>query len=666
MLGVVVSADVDPCPISTTDWGTLALIAGRQPNDFSGADACYATPGMKPCAASFGLGTSVLYSTGVCLPASCNDTQLLESASVKGFMQVQFSFPLNIVPGSWYVFTCTTPGSLGGGDWDARSITMLVACGVVVAVAVGCTLAVYMRESLIDLKADLEAPENSGNEMQPSADGDLESPGSATSGSPLKQPLLPGERSSLLEGKRSVSTGSGRGVSKPHSQLWEVVKCWDLVHNTGRMFATSGDRNKETAALNGIRGISMGLVILGHTVLFRNFFLLNATEFNEHASRVWTFQIIPSAEFSVDSFFMMSGFLVTLGILRRFKSGKSLNIPLLYLHRYLRLTPAYMFALFFFTYVVPHFSWGPYWDMPQQRQMCQSQWWKNLLYIQNLTQDSTGDQCFGWAWYLSNDMMFFLISPLYLLAYKWRPLVGVAAIVATITASVIATTVYSAKEDIFSLIDLSGTKNWGNSDVMYIRPWHRIGPYLCGMLAAMAWFRYREAILASGRRHTLTFAKPVLVRCAAHVTLLGIMLAIFYSPANMYATEVPEWSKSRLVAYTGFTRTAWGAGLAALSLLWFSAPRNWISRLLSASFWEVIARLTYGAYIMHPIVLFVIVWDNTQMLRYTRIQIGAAFAGAWFLSYACAAVLFLFVEKPCMQLEALLFKRIGAGGGGSE
>lgn len=123
---------------------------------------------------------------------------------------------------------------------------------------------------------------------------------------------------------------------------------------------------------------------------------------------------------------------------------------------------------------------------------------------------------------------------------------------------------------------------------------------------------------------------------------------------------------------------------------------------------EVIARLTYGAYIMHPIVLFVIVWDNTQvgagavlesrwcvpgracgceldlfgsprgacvhavalvlwqMLRYTRIQIGAAFAGAWLLSYACAAVLFLFVEKPCMQLEALLFKRLGAGGGGSE
>ena len=69
----------------------------------------------------------------------------------------------------------------------------------------------------------------------------------------------------------------------------------------------------------------------------------------------------------------------------------------------------------------------------------------------------------------SNDMMFFLISPLYLLAYKWRPLVGVAAIVATITASVIAMTVYSARHEAYSLVDLSGTKHWGDSTTMYIR-----------------------------------------------------------------------------------------------------------------------------------------------------------------------------------------------------
>ena len=52
-----------------------------------------------------------------------------------------------------------------------------------------------------------------------------------------------------------------------------------------------------------------------------------------------------------------------------------------------------------------------------------------------------------------------------------------------------------------------------------------------------------------------------------------------------------------------------------------------------------------------------------QLLRYSRIQIGASFAGAWLLAYACSAVLFLFVEKPFMQMEMLLFKRLGVGAG---
>jgi hypothetical protein len=54
----------------------------------------------------------------------------------------------------------------------------------------------------------------------------------------------------------------------------------------------------------------------------------------------------------------------------------------------------------------------------------------------------------------------------------------------------------------------------------------------------------------------------------------------------------------------------------------------------------------------------------SQMLRYSRIQVGGAFAGGWLLAYACSAALFLFVEKPFMQMEMLLFKRLGVGAGG--
>ena len=43
----------------------------------------------------------------------------------------------------------------------------------------------------------------------------------------------------------------GGGTAAQESLLWELAKCWDLMHNTGRMLAVSGARNAETAALNG-------------------------------------------------------------------------------------------------------------------------------------------------------------------------------------------------------------------------------------------------------------------------------------------------------------------------------------------------------------------------------------------------------------------------------
>jgi hypothetical protein len=95
----------------------------------------------------------------------------------------------------------------------------------------------------------------------------------------------------------------------------------------------------------------------------------------------------------------MSGFLVTFAVLKRFEvgghvpgtvpvlvmnhrpllhylslhsqAGKSLNVGVMILHRYLRLTPSYAFVLFFLTFVVPHMAAGPYWAVV----VSQSQMW---------------------------------------------------------------------------------------------------------------------------------------------------------------------------------------------------------------------------------------------------------------------------------------------------
>ena len=82
-----------------------------------------------------------------------------------------------------------------------------------------------------------------------------------------------------------------------------------------------------------------------------------------------------------------------------------------------------------------------------------------------------------------------------------------------------------------------------------------------------------------------------------HLATIAALMALFYGVTPMYENAVPDWSKDRLVAYTSLSRVAWAVGLAILSVLWFSAPGNYISRALSASFWEPITRLSYGAYV---------------------------------------------------------------------
>ena len=69
--------------------------------------------------------------------------------------------------------------------------------------------------------------------------------------------------------------------------------------------------------------------------------------------------------------------------------------------------------------------------------------------------------------------------------------------------------------------------------------------------------------------------------------------------------------------------------------------------------------MTFGAYIVHPMVLSIAYFSQTQLQRYSPLQLGFNFAATWTLSYALAGVLFVLVEKPFMSMEIVAFKRLG-------
>lgn len=89
--------------------------------------------------------------------------------------------------------------------------------------------------------------------------------------------------------------------------------------------------------------------------------------------------------FAVDTFFVLSGFLVTISFLKQLEKRGRVNILKMYLHRYLRITPVVAVTIFLFLTLFRFVGSGPYHNFLIQSHLpqCQDYWWSALLHVQN-------------------------------------------------------------------------------------------------------------------------------------------------------------------------------------------------------------------------------------------------------------------------------------------
>ena len=161
-----------------------------------------------------------------------------------------------------------------------------------------------------------------------------------------------------------------------------------MYTNLIKLFETSQTSNKNSSVigcLNGIRCLSMVWIILAHR--FAN--ILSGPTINLIYISQWIKQypnmLIISGTMSVDTFFLLSGFLVTHSILKDLDRQQFMNVPYKYLHRYLRLTPSLAMLIVYHVTLFKYSGSGPFWKVGVDviEKTCKSNWWINLLYIQN-------------------------------------------------------------------------------------------------------------------------------------------------------------------------------------------------------------------------------------------------------------------------------------------
>ncbi|CAN0116001.1 unnamed protein product, partial [Laminaria digitata] len=212
---------------------------------------------------------------------------------------------------------------------------------------------------------------------------------------PAREPLLPSSSSSSrVPGNQNPACFRGGSSSSPpgesgnsgrrdgqnynshnnndniESSSWRgCLECFSLMLNMDKLVAPprAGD---EFGALDGVRTLSMMWVVLGHVLIYALSgpgFTNTVDVLPRHGEGLLarlSAQVLPGGFLAVDTFFLMSGFLLSSVLLPKLASG-SLGrwrwIGKAYLHRYLRLTPTLAFTTFFVWKVLPLLGEGPGW-----------------------------------------------------------------------------------------------------------------------------------------------------------------------------------------------------------------------------------------------------------------------------------------------------------------
>ena len=428
-----------------------------------------------------------------------------------------------------------------------------------------------------------------------------------------------------------------------------------LLQNAKKLlFARSKDGDKNLELLNGLRVISMFWVILGHTY----FYSLDSAVLNPTIPfdlfRLFSFNIVSSGPYAVDIFFWLSGFLGVYLLLvgMNKKRGKMQPFWMIYLHRFLRLIPMYVATLLFYWYLMSSVGSGPIFFTYNEyhTSYCDKVWWTHLLFLNNFYEiHKDADKCMGWTWYLPNDFQFFLLIPLLVYLLYRRRMIGIIFIsvfqIICFVVTIIVAYEYNLRPSYFE-----ATGDYYK--LYYYRPYIRIPPFTIGVFTALFLYSYNfeepeDSFIKRmmNRVHNSRCIRLVLYFFGS-IFLLG-MIFIFY-PINNYPDDFSDFFN---VMFLTFSRAIFILGLTMILLPGLMGHCWAVRKFLSLDLWTPLARLTFGAYMLHPTFML---FDalNTYKGEYITINGGIVKYVCWLVvSFFTSMIFTLAVETPFMILE---------------
>ena len=412
-----------------------------------------------------------------------------------------------------------------------------------------------------------------------------------------------------------------------------ILLSFSLYKNGRNLLSTKQPAGTFTC-LHGIRFLSLAWIILGHAyfMMFDRNQIVNANllAYKKYLEPMLFSTIFNQLTNAVDPFFVMSAFLVSVSYLKSLKrsegkvSAKSIGI--LYLHRYWRLTPVYAAVMMIYTFLFPYVNRGPL-SKPDLFQECRDFWWSNFLYINNVI----GQGCMGWGWYLACDFQFYILSPLILIPlYKYKK-IGMT-LVGLIFAMTIGTNLYT----IYGFH--TGTLSYEYDN--YAMPYTRIGPYLQGLLLGYIFFKTEfkfklsKVVIISGWIGAVTF------------TSLVVFLPHFYCDGC--------WNLASEILFDSLHRNLFSLAVSWIIFACVSGYGSFINSFLSWNFFVPLSKLSYVAYLFHPILMKGVIYGSRNVYYISWWNLFYSSCANVMLSVIFSSVISLIFEVPMLGVEKVV------------
>eukprot|EP00966_Prymnesium_polylepis_P049206 1138550-Prymnesium_polylepis.2 len=154
------------------------------------------------------------------------------------------------------------------------------------------------------------------------------------------------------------------------------------------------------------------------------------------------------------------------------------------------------------------------------------------------------------------------------------------------------------------------------------------------------------------------------VAWAAVLSSLAILLACVFGTFGLYQHYPTNWSlasyrEQRRVHRTQPSRLVHRSLWPLLLLL-----RRQRAHLEHAPQLQVYGKLTYSAYIFHPIVMLAYNFSKYDYVQYSDQWLGAFWTVFVVWASIVALIVWLVIEKPCANMLAWALARLGVGGSG--